>query len=80
MRAAVFVAADREGLPRIERFLMIVSARSAGFSHDQRLPQRHLKALGRAVPAGSEVSRPAGLVNSAMSRLMARDQSERVET
>ena len=40
-----------------ERFCDDCGARSAGFSHDQRLPQAAFEGARRTVPAGSEVVR-----------------------
>src|SRR6266571_1558925 len=78
---AVFVAADREGLPRTERFCDDCGARSAGFSHDQRLPQAAFEGARRAVPAGSEAVRDgrAGQTRPCCAGWH-EDQGERLET
>src|ERR1700681_1399665 len=58
--SGLYSAADREGLPRAERFCDDCGAGSAGFSYHQRLPQAAFEGARRAVPAGSEAVRDGG--------------------
>src|SRR6267378_2647226 len=65
----------------VERFCDDCGAGSAGFSHDQRLPQAAFEGARRAVPAGSEVVRDGRAGQTRPCRAgWHEDQSERVET
>jgi len=80
LSGAVFVRRLRRPAASGTILVMIV-ALDRGFSHDQRLPKRHLKALGALFLQVSEVVRDGRAGQTRPCRAgWHEDQSERVET